>query len=96
MHGKKQYSVSTCHHFFSGRSPTRVTGIQILQLVAWVLRLATSALLLIPRSKPELDPVHLWTEPKSRTARIYSSAMLASEITVGHSMNPFPSAHANV
>ncbi|KAI0801152.1 hypothetical protein C8Q74DRAFT_470794 [Fomes fomentarius] len=69
---------------FQGRS-VRVHGkkqYSALQLAAWGLRLITSGLLLLPRFEPDLDPVHLWTEPDSRPARIYGGAMLALELII--------------
>ena len=52
--------------------------------MAWIARLVTAALLLIPRIKPNLDAIHIWTDPLARRARIYSGIMLVCEIAVSY------------
>ncbi|KAI0756880.1 Ima1 N-terminal domain-containing protein [Daedaleopsis nitida] len=69
---------------FQGRT-VRVYGKKqhsIFLLVAWFLRLTTSALLLVPRYRPDWELVHLWDEPRSSPARIYTGAMLVVEIII--------------
>ncbi|EJF66801.1 hypothetical protein DICSQDRAFT_95566 [Dichomitus squalens LYAD-421 SS1] len=68
---------------FQGRA-VRVHGKQqynALQLMAWFARLATATLLVLPRLKPSLDAVHLWTDPLAHCARIYTGTMLVCEIS---------------
>ncbi|KAI1788778.1 Ima1 N-terminal domain-containing protein [Ganoderma leucocontextum] len=55
------------------------TQYSALQLVIWLTRLATAVLLALPRLRPNLDTIHLWTNPLAPPARIYSTTMLVCE-----------------
>ncbi|PIL31845.1 hypothetical protein GSI_06549 [Ganoderma sinense ZZ0214-1] len=67
---------------FQGRA-VRVHGktqYNALQLLIWLTRLTTAALLALPGLRPHLDTIHLWTNPITRPARVYSTTMLVCEV----------------
>ncbi|EIW64180.1 uncharacterized protein TRAVEDRAFT_68039 [Trametes versicolor FP-101664 SS1] len=69
---------------FQGRA-VRVHGkrtYNFLQLIAWSLRLSTTAALAVAKYQPEYDVLHLWQDPRSERARIFCGAMLFSEIVI--------------
>ncbi|KAI0639514.1 Ima1 N-terminal domain-containing protein [Trametes polyzona] len=69
---------------FQGRA-VRVHGKKTyiaLQLTAWLLRLGTATALAVTRYKPDYDIVRLWHDPRSDRARVFSAAMLFSELVI--------------
>ncbi|KAI0825020.1 Ima1 N-terminal domain-containing protein [Trametes gibbosa] len=69
---------------FQGRA-VRVHGKKTyisLQLIAWFLRLSTAGTLAAARYDPDYDIAHLWHHPGSDRARVFSGAMLFSEILI--------------
>ncbi|KAI0651964.1 Ima1 N-terminal domain-containing protein [Trametes meyenii] len=69
---------------FQGRA-VRVHGQRtyiVLQLIVWLLRLATTAVIAAARYRPAYDYFNLWQDPSSRNSRIYCTVALSIEIVI--------------
>jgi hypothetical protein len=80
VRGKNLYIVS--HIRRPHQRPIGFICLQIVQMVAWFSRVATSILITLPQFRPHADYLHLSDIPLSSRSHTYFSALLTLELLV--------------